>query len=114
MGYYSGGGVVISRRSNPVCIGMISVPSYYLDGQPVGEHYVLISGVTTETVTRAAGVEDPANSMPAGTITMYPPDPANNIPAFEHSSVSYAASRIGDSNLFEFITTSRSTSILNS
>ena len=103
MGYYTGNGVVISRRATPVCHCVEWVPSWTLDGVPQGWTRLVHTGVTTETITRKAGVADPGN-LTGASITM-----SNTNPPHEASYLGKTASRIGDSNLFEVIETSRTT-----
>ena len=52
MGYYTGNGVVISRRATPVCHAVEWVPTWLLDGVPQGWRRVVHTGVTTETVAQ--------------------------------------------------------------
>ena len=105
MGYYQGSGVVVSRRATPVCHGIEVVPSYILDGVPQGMHRIAHTGVQTETVTRKSGVADPgANWAHGAKITM-----SDTNPPHESSFSGSQAARIGDSNLFEIIITSRTT-----
>ena len=103
MGYYTGNGVVISRRATPVCHCIETVPSYFLDGVPMGWRRVVHTGVQTETVTRKAGIADPG-TLSGAYITM-----SDTNPPHEATFKGFAASRIGNSNLFEMITTERTT-----
>lgn len=105
MGYYKGSGVVVSRRATPVCHGIEVVPTWFLDGQPQAFRRIVHTGVQTETVTRKSGVADPGENWAHGAkITM-----SNTNPPHESSFKGAQAARIGDSNLFEIIETSRTT-----
>ncbi len=103
MGYYNGNGVVVSRRTTPVCFAVEWVPSYFVDGVPKGFHQVAYTGVQTETVTRFAGVADPG-AMEGASIAM-----SMTTPSHETSFTGFTASRIGNSNLFEKLKTERTT-----
>ena len=103
MGYYTGNGVVIDRRATPVCLAVTLEPTYSLNGVPQGWHRVSYLGVTVETITRKAGVQDPV-TLSGASIVM-----SNTDPPYEASFTGKTASRIGDSNLFELIEVSRTT-----
>lgn len=105
MGYYQGSGVVVSRRATPVCHAIEVVPTWILNGQPQAFRRIVHTGVQTETVTRKSGCQDPGSSISNGvSISM-----SNTNPPHESSFKGAQATRIGDSNLFEIIETSRTT-----
>ncbi len=108
MGYYTGSGVVISRRVTPVIHGTETYPTYLLDGVPQGWYSVTYKGKVTETVTRKAGIQDPGSSYTGNAaITL---QGSYNKP-IEKTFRSGAVSRMGDSNLFEEIITERDTTV---
>lgn len=105
MGYYQGNGAVISRRATPVVHCIESVPTIIIDGVPQGFVRVVHTGVQKETVTRKAGVADPGDPCISDASITY----SNTNPPHEQTFKGGAASRIGESNLFELIITQRNT-----
>ena len=104
MGYnQSETGVVVSRRTTPVVHAIEVVPTIIIDGKPQGYRRVVHTGVQTEAVTRLAGIADPG-TMSGANITM-----SDTNPPHEASFKGFTAARIGDSNLWEKITTDRTT-----
>lgn len=105
MGYYTGNGVVVSRHATPVVHAIEVVPTWILDGKPQAFRRVVHNGVQTETVTRKSGCQDPGDAISTGvSISM-----SDTNPPHESSFTGKQASRIGDSNLFEIIETTRTT-----
>lgn len=103
MGYYTGQGVVVSRRSTPVVHAIESVPTIIINGVPQGYIRVVHTGVQNETVTRTAGISDPGQ-LTGASITM-----SNTNPPHEQTFKGITAARIGDSNLWEKVETNRNT-----
>lgn len=101
MGYnQSQTGVVVSRRTTPVvhCVTVTEAGGVF-------KQYIrtVHKGVQTEAVTRLAGIADPG-AMTGAEITM-----SDTNPPHEASFKGFTAARIGDSNLWEKITTERTT-----